>query len=238
MIFYYVRHGDPIYNPDSLTELGHKQADALAKRFALYGLDEIYSSTSVRAQQTAEPTCKILNKKTSLLDWTHEALAWEDFATKTDEGIDTWAYCIPKRIRQFNSKEVKNLGEKWYDHPCFVDTNFKRGVERINRETDAFLLRLGFEHDREKGCYKLVKPSNKRIALFAHEGFGKAFLSSLLDIPYPMLCSHFELGHSGVTVIFFNESEGEIYPKILQWSNDSHLYKENVLTGYYNKIDI
>ncbi len=238
MIFYYVRHGDPIYNPDSLTELGHKQADALAKRFALYGLDEIYSSTSVRAQQTAEPTCKILNKKTSLLDWTHEALAWEDFATKTDEGIDTWAYCIPKRIRQFNSKEVKALGEKWYDHPCFVDTNFKHGVERINRETDAFLLSLGFEHDREKGCYKLVKPNNKRIALFAHEGFGKAFLSSLLDIPYPMLCSHFELGHSGVTVIFFNESEGEIYPKILQWSNDSHLYKENVLTGYYNKIDI
>ena len=41
MIFYYVRHGAPIYEPDSLTELGHKQAAALAKRFSLYGLDEI-----------------------------------------------------------------------------------------------------------------------------------------------------------------------------------------------------
>ena len=56
MIFYYVRHGDPIYDPDSLTELGHKQAAALAKRFTLTGLDEIYSSTSMRARMTAEPT--------------------------------------------------------------------------------------------------------------------------------------------------------------------------------------
>ena len=39
MLFFYVRHGDPIYNPDSLTPLGHEQAKALSKRFATYGLD-------------------------------------------------------------------------------------------------------------------------------------------------------------------------------------------------------
>ena len=33
MLFFYVRHGDPIYNPDSLTPLGHEQAKALSKRF-------------------------------------------------------------------------------------------------------------------------------------------------------------------------------------------------------------
>ena len=32
MLLYYVRHGDPIYNPDSLTELGHSQADALDRK--------------------------------------------------------------------------------------------------------------------------------------------------------------------------------------------------------------
>ena len=55
MILYYIRHGEPIYDPDCLTELGHKQADAVSKRLALYGVDEIYSSTSIRARQTAEP---------------------------------------------------------------------------------------------------------------------------------------------------------------------------------------
>lgn len=238
MIFYYVRHGDPIYDPDSLTELGHKQADALSKRFSLYGLDEIYSSTSIRAQQTAEPTCKLLNKEKTLLDWTHEARAWEDFYVKNPNGKNSWAFHSTKVMNQFNERSVKALGDKWYEHPYFEDTNFKHGVERINRETDAFMLSLGFEHNREKGCYKLVKPSDKRIALFAHEGFGKVFLSSLLDIPYPMICSHFELGHSGVTVIAFYEHEGEIYPKVFQWSNDSHLYKEEILTGYHNAIDV
>ena len=31
MLLYIVRHGDPIYNPDSLTPKGHLQAKALAK---------------------------------------------------------------------------------------------------------------------------------------------------------------------------------------------------------------
>ena len=59
MIFYYIRHGDPTYNPDSLTALGVRQAEALAKRLALYGLDNIYSSTSNRAIMTAKPTCEV-----------------------------------------------------------------------------------------------------------------------------------------------------------------------------------
>ena len=57
MIFFYIRHGDPVYEPDSLTPLGMRQADALAKRLSLYGVDKIYSSTSNRAIQTAMPTC-------------------------------------------------------------------------------------------------------------------------------------------------------------------------------------
>ena len=32
MLLFYVRHGDPIYKPDSLTELGHRQAEALVAR--------------------------------------------------------------------------------------------------------------------------------------------------------------------------------------------------------------
>ena len=54
MLFFYVRHGDPIYNPDSLTPLGERQAEAVSKRLAMYGIDKIYSSTSNRAYLTAK----------------------------------------------------------------------------------------------------------------------------------------------------------------------------------------
>ncbi len=48
MLLYYIRHGDPIYNPDSLTLLGHRQAEAVAKRLSVHVIDEIYASTSNR----------------------------------------------------------------------------------------------------------------------------------------------------------------------------------------------
>ena len=41
MLLFFVRHGDPIYVPDSLTPLGRRQAEAVAKRLARYGLDQI-----------------------------------------------------------------------------------------------------------------------------------------------------------------------------------------------------
>ena len=86
--------------------------------------------------------------------------------------------------------------------------------------------------------YKVIKKNSKRVALFAHEGFGKIFLSSILDIPYPLVAAHLELGHSSVTVIHFDENNETTFPRVLQWSNDSHLYKENILTGYHNSLDI
>ena len=61
MLLYIIRHGDPIYNPDSLTPKGRRQAEALARRFSVHGLDEVYVSPLIRAQQTAAPTCEVLN---------------------------------------------------------------------------------------------------------------------------------------------------------------------------------
>ena len=49
MLLFSIRHGEPIYDPDSLTPFGHRQAEAVAKRLALYGIDEIYASSSNRA---------------------------------------------------------------------------------------------------------------------------------------------------------------------------------------------
>ena len=238
MIFYYVRHGDPIYDPDSLTELGHKQAAALAKRFSLYGLDEIYASTSIRAQQTAEPTCIALNKQKTLLDWANEGHAWWEFTIEKEGGGKEWAPFDKTYKQKLNEPSVLAMGNKWYDHPMFAKNAFKKGMERISKEADAFLLSLGFAHDREKGCYRVVKPNEKRVALFAHAGFGMAFLSSILDIPYPYLATRMDLCHTAVTVIWFDETAEVIYPRVLQWANDSHLYKEGLLTGHNNSIHI
>ena len=86
MLLFFIRHGDPIYNPDSLTDLGKKQAEALVKRMAECKPDKIYASSSNRAIMTAEPTAKFLGKEPEFLDWGNENYAWRDLTVITEEG--------------------------------------------------------------------------------------------------------------------------------------------------------
>ena len=237
MIFYYIRHGDPIYNPDSLTPEGIEQAKALSKRLAIYGLDEIYSSTSNRAIMTAQPTCELLGKEPILLDFAKESHVWKDLTVeKEDKSGRTWLF-HNKRLRNlFNTKEIRDLGDNWYDYPEFSQCDYKKGIERIYNAADAFFEMLGYEHERYTGKYKIKKPNDKRIALFAHQSFGLAFLSCVLDIPYPIFCTHFDMTPSGMTVIEFAENDGYSIPKILTLSSDSHLYKEGLSTIYNHHL--
>ena len=238
MILYYVRHGDPVYNPDSLTPLGQRQAEALAKRFSVYGLDEIYSSPSVRAKQTAQPTCEVLKKEPIILDWCCESLAGKDFFIEYEPGKRTWAFNYAPLREAFNSPEVRALGSKWYTHSAFEGYTFDKGVERVEGEVDKLLLSLGYRHDREKSGYVPVEHNNKKIALFAHEGFGMSFMSALLDIPYNEYSTRFGFGFTGMTVVEFSPVDGFCIPRVLQHSNDSHLYREGLGTKYHNRLPI
>lgn len=238
MIFYYIRHGDPIYNPDSLTPLGHRQAEALSKRLALYGLDEIYASSSTRARQTAEPTCRLLGKEATVLDWANEGHAWRELALPFESEKRRWPFQNPVLIELLHTPEMAALGKEWYKHPALAGMNYEAGVKRIATAADEFLLSLGYRHDSENNRYEAIAPHERRVALFAHQGFGMSFLSHILDIPYPLFSTRFDLGHSSMTVIHFENNGKYVFPKALQVSNDSHLYKEDILTGYQNRLDI
>ena len=110
-------------------------------------------------------------------------------------------------------------------------------VTRPNYAIVMFLESLGYVHDAEQGGYRVEKNNKQRVALFAHQGFGLLFLSLLLDIPYPTFCTHFDMSHSGMTVIEFPEQEsGIVFPRVLQLSNDSHLYREGLPTKYNNRL--
>lgn len=236
MLLFYLRHGDPIYDPDSLTPLGHRQAEALGRRLARYGLDRIYASSSTRAQLTAKPTCEMLKLDMNILDWTNEGYAWQQLATDVGDGRRKWAFQQDKYIEKFLSAEVRALGEDWPKHPAFAGTLLGEGIARIKRETYAFLAELGYVYDEEAGMYRTEGGNDERVALFAHQGFGLAFLSCVMGIPYPEFCTHFDMTHSGMTVIEFSPKPGLTAPRILQLSNDSHIYADGLPTNYNNEL--
>ena len=235
MILYYVRHGDPIYNPNQLTPLGERQAEAVAKRLAVYGIDRIYSSPSNRALQTAEPLCQIVKQKAMILDSADENTAYEQMHLVEEDGTRKWVFRHKEGREVLNRQQVRDMNRSWHTHPYFSETTLGAGIERIQRETDAFLESLGYKHDLEANCYYAQRENNERIAFFAHEGVGAAILSCMLDIPYPIFSTRFDMTHTGVTVIRFEEQYGIVIPQVLTFSNDAHLYREGLPTKHQNR---
>ena len=232
MLFYYIRHGDPIYNPDSLTAFGHEQARALTKRLAVHGLDEIYASTSNRAILTASYTADALGMTPKLLDFANEGIAWREMTYDTVDGR-RWLFNHETPRALLASREVRALGDKWYLHSAFSKYNYKRGLDRIGRGVDEFMLSLGYRHIEGTGSYEVVRENNGRVALFAHQGFATLFFSRLFDIPYPEYALHFDMCTTGLTVVDFRTEGGIAIPTVKTYSNDSHIYKEGLQFKQY-----
>lgn len=223
MMIYFVRHGEPIYDPDCLTEKGKVQANALSNRPELSQIDRIYSSSSTRAIQTAEPLAKKLGKEIEILDWCSEKYTVKEFCVDED-GKRKWLSQSENCLKVFSSNDILDRGFKWYESDVINSEKYRNGMHRIMNHTYEFLTALGYEHDNDNHCYKAINPNDKRIALFAHSGFSKAFLSAVLDIPYPYLL-HFEHDYTGVTVIEFSAyNDGFAFARLLQHSDTSHLY--------------
>ncbi|MBR5307741.1 MAG: histidine phosphatase family protein [Clostridia bacterium] len=239
MLFYYIRHGDPIYEPDSLTPLGLRQAEAVGKRLSQYGLDKIYTSTSERAVLTSKPTCEMLRMEAELLDFANETHAYRELTiNRASDGKKGWLFHSADGRQILTNPELRALGFKWYEHESIAKYNFAKGMERIADNADALFASLGYEHERYSGRYRAVSPNKKRVALFAHQGFGIAFLSLVLDIPYPYFALSFDMTHTGVTVIEFPDDGEYSYPRILTYSDMSHIYREGLPAVYNKRVKI
>ena len=236
MLIFYIRHGEPIYHPNQLTPLGEKQAESVARRLAQCGIDEIYASPSHRAMQTAQPLCDLLGKEMIPLDFLDEKNASAATMMPTDDGKRCWIWSHPYYSEILSNREIREMGERWYESPAFAALPIKESFEVVWKGMDALLASHGYEHDTEKGLYRVKTRANeKRIAIFAHEGMGKIVMSHLLDIPYPYYATHFEMEHSGVTVIRLDDDTVK-YPdnppkeyaraRVLTLSNDGHLYRD------------
>ena len=70
MIF--IRHGDPDYEHDDLTEKGKREAEALSERVKSWQVKDFYCSPMGRAKATAKPTMEKMGRNYTVLDWAQE----------------------------------------------------------------------------------------------------------------------------------------------------------------------
>ncbi len=235
MLLYIIRHGDPIYGPDTLTEKGKLQAQALASRLAVNGLDRIYSSPMGRARETAQPACDLLGLQYSVEEWTSEGKAWQDFSLVMPDGKRRWCFSIQGTI--LKNDNTINIGSNWHELEMFNETNAKDGYKRIQDSSDEFLARHGYL--RDGAIYRITHPNEERVAVFCHEGFGLTWMSHLLSIPPHIFWTSFNITHSGVSIFNFkNYPDGLTVPACLCLNDTSHIYKSGLPMQMHNIIDI
>ncbi len=133
-----VRHGDPDYEKDCLTELGVKQAEKVAKRLMEEGIEEIYSSPLGRARQTAEPFARLSGiKDVHILDFMREIRYGRKEALY--ESGNPWTVST-----ELMHKGVNLQDPNWREFPEFVDNTATVDIDNVRRGTDEWLASLGY----------------------------------------------------------------------------------------------
>ena len=113
----FVRHGDPNYELDCLTELGKKEAFLVAERLSKLGITKIYSSPLGRAKETASYTASKLGMDIEILPFLEES----PLKATTNDGKEI---IIRDRLpEEWENDPYAFSKDDWYKNELMVKTN-------------------------------------------------------------------------------------------------------------------
>lgn len=235
MLLYLIRHGDPDYPTDTLTLRGMFQAEAVGKRMLDAGIDRIFCSPMGRARLTAAPAARMLGLPVQIEEWSHEV--GPEIKTTFPDGSFRSVSKLPVYHLRANGGQDVSCADALTDAPYFSGTKMGPTMAYIEESGRNFLERLGYRQEGE--VYRILQPSEERIALFCHAGLMRAWLSILLHIPVHMVWADFGVTHTGVTVLEFRNYPSDITaPKCLCFSDVSHLYAAGLDLRHNNSVRI
>lgn len=215
-----IRHGDPDYTIDSLTEKGRREAAALAERLKDVDIDAFYVSPLGRAKDTAEYTLKAKNASAEECQWLREFHAPIKDIHTGEERIP-WDL-LPQdwtKTEEFYSKEL------WHTVPMMSEGKVYDEALRVYKGLDDILEKHGYR--REGNYYRAVRPNRDTVALFCHFGVECVMLGHLLGISPVVLWHGFCAAPSSVTVLTTEERREEIASfRMNTFGDTGHLYKQ------------
>ena len=216
-----VRHGEPNYEKDCLTEKGHVQAKLAAERLSDEGIEEIFSSPMGRAKETASYTSEKLGiKNLSVLDFMHE-LKWG-----SADGNPIFADGHPWTISDELVRQGWNLNdETWPGHDFFKNNLVTAECEKVASGTDEWLESLGYK--REGLYYRNVNRDETQhtVALFCHGGSSSAMIARIMNQTFPYVCATMHVDFTGITILRFDRFPGSLSVPSFEIVSDSRHIK-------------
>ena len=213
-----IRHGEPDYEHDCLTEKGKREAQLLADRLTKEKIDHFYVSSLGRARATAEPTLKRFGREEVIKDWLKEFCV----PVTDDNGIRQglpWDL-MPK---QWMSHPENFTIDKWQDTALSRSGDVQKEYNMVAASFDDLLKQHGYE--REGMYYRAVKPNHDTIAFFCHFGLESVLLSHILNLPVYVLWHATCALPTSITTLYTEErQEGIASFRMTSFGDVSHLY--------------
>ncbi len=212
----FVRHGEPDYARDCLTELGRIQAEKAAQRLLGEGIGEIYASPLGRARETAQAAAEVLGLPVKTLDFMEE-VRWG-----SADGEELYAGGHPWAIADEMARQGMELNRPdWRDAPWFRTNRVVECVDRVERGIDEWLAGFGYLREGKHYRHAEEEEQHKTVALFSHGGSSCAAMGHILGLPFPYAIALLHLDFTGITVVRLDSRAGIGAIPQLKCSNDT-----------------
>ena len=230
-----IRHGEPDYPNNTLTEKGFREARELGERLGKVQIDNIYASPFNRAMYTAQPTADALGKDITVLDWLKE---FQGRCISTADGTQVIPWNQPPQV--WTAKKEYYDIHTWEREEWMNSGDAVQQYEYVTGEFDKLLESHGYVRDGI--IYHCKENSDKTIAFFCHFALGMTLVSRLCGISPVLLWQTMFLPTSSVTTFVTEErKKGEVVFKCMQLGDTSHLYangsevsKSGLYPEFYN----
>jgi probable phosphoglycerate mutase len=214
-----IRHGDPDYEHDTLTERGWKEAELLADRISKMDISDFYVSTLGRAKDTASLTLKKMNRTAIEYEWLKEFPPRIKRPDVTDHESISWDW-LPQ---DWTTQEEYFRRDLWDKTDIMKAGGVDAEYDRVIENFDKLIAKHGYV--RENDYYRVVKPNRDTIAFFCHFGLECVLLSRLMNVSPMILWHHTSAAPTSVTSIYTEERrEGIASFRVNFYGDISHLY--------------
>lgn len=251
----FIRHGDPDYENNTLTEKGWREARLLSPRVLQWKIHGLFLSPYGRAQDTAKPFLEHLDMKAQTLPWLQEFdYKITDPKTKKSRGCWDW---MPQDF--YDEKKFFHKDE-WFKTKSMKSGNIREKYIEVCDGLDKVLESYGyFRKDKKSSIYKcephltqeeakidthlLASQKNlddRNLVFVCHLGVMFAAISHLLGCSPVQLWQGFFVAPTSVTVLGAEERvPGEVVFRVQQMGDVRHLVcgNENVsASGFYGNF--
>ena len=154
-----VRHGDPDYDIDSLTEKGWKEVEYLSQKLSKLDVKAFYIPLG-RAKDTAAPTSKKMGRTATECEWLKEFPCQIWRPDVKDKKIIAWDW-LPQ---DWMADERFFQYDHWFENEAMQEGHVKEEYDRVIGEFDKLLAKHGYER---KGHYYKERSQPLNILWFS-----------------------------------------------------------------------